>query len=338
MLPSLASGTTATVELLPYLAPSGDDVVVVVVKQRFEVPPQGRPSRIGGAQVNVADVPWDEDAPEKSSVKLPSDLCLGKPATDVIVVGSAMAPGRSKVRQLDVGVRVGKIQKTLRVFGPRVWYKGMAGLTLTSAEPFEGLPLRWEYAWGGRDDSDPKKPIEEPRNPLGRGVTRDPGSLVHGLGPAIEDPDDLISTIRSSPKPAGVGPIGRHFMPRRKYAGTYDEEWRKTRMPLPPTDYDSRFEQVAPVDQIASGHLRGGEPVALTNLCEEGPLAFELPRLAFFVGARLDGKLVEHRTAMDTVVFFPNERAFEMTWRAPVRVPRRAERLDAIQVHEKRIL
>ena len=53
---------------------------------------------------------------------------------------------------------------------------------------------------------------------------------------------------------------------------------------------------------------------------------------------RLDGKLVEHRTAMDTVVLFPNERAFEMTWRAIVPVPRKTYRLEGIQVHEKRIL
>ncbi len=336
MLPPLARATEATVELLPRLAPSGE-IVVVVVKQRFVATPAGKAVRAPGAKVNVVDVPWDEDAPETSSIRLPSDLCVQKPGTDVLVAGSAVAPGRKPVRQLDVALQAGPIRKAVRVYGPRAWYKGVVGLALSAPEPFEELPLRWEHAWGGRDDSDPKKPLEEPRNPLGRGVARDPSKLVHQLGPAIEDLVHPVGAGRS-PAPAGVGPIGRHFMPRRKYAGTYDEAWRKTRMPLPPADFDPRFEQAAPPDQIAPGHLRGGEPVALVNACADGPLAFELPRLAFFVGARVDGAMVEHRTAMDTLVLFPGERAFEMTWRAVVPVPRRAERLAYIQVHEKRIL
>jgi hypothetical protein len=336
--PPLSKATSATVELLPQLAASGEEAIVTVVKQRFQVTQTGGTERVGGAKVNVTDVPWDEDQPETSSIKIPSDLCLHKPATDVIVVGSAVARGGGKVRELDVGLRAGPIKKALRVHGPRVWYRGLVGVALSAPEPFERLPLRWEYAFGGRDESDPKKPLEEPRNPVGRGVARDPASLIGKAGPAIEDIAHLVSTSRSSPPPAGVGPIGRHWMPRRKYAGTYDEDWKKTRMPLPPADFDARFDQVAPPDQIASGYFRGGEPIGLHNLCIDGPLVFELPRLVFFVGSRRDGKLVEHRVAMDTLVLFPNERAFEMTWRASVPVPRQAFRLEAIQVHEKRLL
>ncbi len=127
-------------------------------------------------------------------------------------------------------------------------------------------------------------------------------------------------------------------MPRRKYAGTYDERWKKERMPLPPLDFDYRFNQAAPPDQITATYLRGGEPVLLDNASEEGPMRFALPRLAFSVGARLEGKLHEHRPALDTVVLFPGERALEMTWRALVPVPRQQDRLEGIQVHEKRVL
>jgi hypothetical protein len=84
--------------------------------------------------------------------------------------------------------------------------------------------------------------------------------------------------------------------------------------------------------------LRGGEQVGLHNLCPDGPLVFELPRLAFFVGGWLDGKLVEYRTAMDTLMLLPNEKAFEMTWRATVPVPRPSHRLEGIQVHERKLL
>jgi hypothetical protein len=334
-LPPLSSATDATVELLPLLAPGGGEAIVVVVKQRFRVS-LGKVARAPGAKVNVADVPWDEDAPEKSSVKLASDLCLVKPATDVLVTGAAIAPGGAMVKQLDVTLRVGPLQKMVRVYGPRIWRQGVVGLTLSPPEPFERVELRWENAWGGRDDSDPRKLLEDARNPSGRGLARDPAKLLHQLAPSIEDPSHPLEG--RSPAPAGVGPIGRNFMPRRKYAGTYDEAWKKTRMPLPPHDYDPRFEQVAPPDQIAQGYLRGGETVGIANASAEGPLAFELPRLAFFVGARLDGELLEHRTAMDTLVLYPDQRAFEMTWRAAIAVPRRSRRLESVQVHEKRVL
>lgn len=334
MLPPLERATDATVELFPQLAPSGE-IVVVVVKQRFVRRPSGELARTPGAMVNVVDVPWDEDAPETSSLRLPSDLCVHKPGTDVLVAGSAMAPGRKPVRQLDVALQAGPIRKAVRVHGPRVWYKGVVGLALSAPEPFETLELRWEHAWGGRDDADPKKPLEEPRNPVGRGVARDPAKLVHQLGPAIEDPAHPVGS--RSPAPAGLAPIGRHFMPRRKYAGTYDDAWRRTRMPLPPADFDARFDQAAPPDQIVQGYLRGGEPITVVNASADGPLAFELPRLAFRVVGRVDRAMVEHPVAMDTLVLLPGERAFEMTWRAVVPVPRRAERLESIQVHEKRV-
>src|SRR5262249_44495740 len=151
-LPPLSSATDATVELLPLLAPGGGEAIVAVVKQRFRVSPTGKVGRVAGAEVNVADVPWDEDAPEKSSVKLASDLCLVKPATDVLVTGAAIAPGGARVKQLDLVLRAGAIQKMIRVYGPRVWTRGVMGLALSAPEPFEQVELRWENAWGGRDD------------------------------------------------------------------------------------------------------------------------------------------------------------------------------------------
>src|SRR5690606_1156027 len=121
----------------------------------------GAVSRAGGAEIRIADEPWDPDAPETSSIKYPSDLCLRKPSTDVVVVGSAMAPYRQAVRELDVRVRVGPVQKALRVVGPRAWYRAAVGrMKLTEPQPFESTTLKWEHAWGGADyESDPQRPI-----------------------------------------------------------------------------------------------------------------------------------------------------------------------------------
>ena len=109
-------------------------------------------------------------------------------------------------------------------------------------------------------------------------------------------------------------------------------------MPLPPLDFDERYNQAAPPPMIAPSYLKGGESVELHNLCADGPLAFALPRLAFFVGARTDRGTTEYRPALDTVLLQPNERSFELTWRAAIPWPRPSRRLCAINVYEKMIL
>ncbi len=336
--PELSKRTEAAVELIPQLDKDGSTKVIVVIKQRFSVRPSGKVTMAPGAQVRPVAEPWDPDHPESSSAKWPSDVCLRKPSTDVIVVGNALAPLRQRVTELDVLVRVGPLKRQLRVFGLRVWYRALGGISLTPPQPFEEVPLRWEYAFGGSDVSNPKKPAVEPRNPFGRGMACDPAKLIHQPGPQVEDPADLIHSQRSRPAPAGVGPVAPHVLPRSRYAGTHDGRWEKERMPLPPLDFDDRHNQIAPPELIAPDYLRGGETVQLVNVCADGPLQFELPKRTFGVTSRANGSRVEHRAVLDTVVLEPNARAFELTWRAAVPVPPKARDLAEIQVYEKAYL
>jgi hypothetical protein len=337
--PPLVKATSATVGLIPQLGLDGSIQIVVIIKQLFYVDRRDRVSRLPGAEVRLSDVPWDEEQPETSSVKLPSDVCLRKPSTDVVVAGQAVAAYRPKQTQLDVFVQVGPVKKLLRVFGPRVWSKGLGSLlTPSPPQPFESLSLQWEYAFGGADGSDPKKLLEEPRNPVGCGLARDGDSLLDKPAPRIEDPTDLITTHKTRPAPAGVAPLGRHWAPRRRYVGTTDETWMKERMPLLPHDFDERYNQVATPELITPTYLRGGEPVNIVNMNEQGDLKFDLPRVAFFVGARGDDGLREHRAPLDTVLLLPNRRTFELTWRAAVPLPSPARKLGLIRVHEKEVL
>ncbi|MCC6877025.1 MAG: DUF2169 domain-containing protein [Sandaracinaceae bacterium] len=336
--PPLKQGTSATVQVVPQFDNDGSIAGVVLIKQRFVVSGRGRVSRVDGAEIRIADEPWDPEHPESSSIKYPSDLCLRKPTTDVVVAGAAVA--RAPTPQLDVMVRVGPLQKALRVFGPRAWYKaGVGKLVLTKPEPFTRQDLQWEHAWGGSDyETDPEHPIEEPRNPNGRGLVRDPDALEGQLGPSIEDPQHPIDSHRSRPPPAGVCAIGRHWEPRRKFAGTYDEQWMQERMPLLPLDFDERFNQVAPPWFIAPQPLRGGERVEILNMNEEGPLSFELPKVRFFVGIQTTRGMTESTPQLDTVLLEPGQSQLEMTWRALVKLPRRPNDVHFVQVHEKQFV
>lgn len=338
-LPVLNQSTTATVELQPYFALDGRPVVITIIKQRFVVRANGRRlERVPDAPVHLVDVPWDEDADGPVTARHPAEGGLAKVGTDVVVVGSATLPAGRPAPQIDVSVRVGPVQKQLRVFGPRRWTQRLMGVRPSEPDAFEALPLRWEDAYGGSCMADPDKPVFETRNPLGRGVTSDPETLLGRPVPRIEDPRDPIRTGASRPAPAGVAAIGSDFEPRVGYAGTFDQRWQDERMPLLPLDFDPRHNQVATPDLVCPGFLRGGEPVELVNLHPRGPVVFALPKLAFHVGSSSRQGDAVHRAVLDLVSIEPMTSTLDLVWRAvvPSATGRRAVR--AIQVHEKRFV
>ncbi|MEM9189082.1 MAG: DUF2169 domain-containing protein [Myxococcota bacterium] len=334
-LPPLRRGTRATVGTFYQIGKDGRLHVVVILKQRFGISWNGDPVPIPGAEIRAADELWDENCPEESSIKFASDLCLSKTATDIVVHGSAQARGGATVTELDVFVRVGPVERALKVFGPRTWTKTMGGVILSPPQPFDSLSLRWEYAYGGSDFTDDKKPLQEARNPVGRGLARSADKLADKPGPQIEDPTALLKNHRQSPTPAGLFPVGRHWEPRRSFAGTMDDAWRKERMPIPPFDFDDRFNQIAPLGLIAPGFLRGGEAVEVLGMNEKGALRFVLPRRAYYTGAVTAAGAKEYRNQLDTVVLFPNDEAVELTWRSAIPVRSRIGGIREIQVHDK---
>jgi len=337
-LPELSQRTPATVQLVPTLARDGGELSVVIIKQRFSISPRGMIGRLPGAKVRMVDDPWDPDDP-LSSPRLSSDLCTFKPGTDVVVSGEAVARDARPAPYFDVLMRVGPLEKIVRAYGPRVFYRGVSAIVLTAPEPCERVPLKWELAFGGSDYSNPKKPVYEPRNPIGRGVALDPETLIHKPGPQIEDPRQPIEGPRGRPVPAGLAPIPPQFEPRSKFCGTMDDRWQMERMPLPPLDFDDRHNHIAPADQIVPGFLRGGEPFQLANLSTDGILHGQLPRIVFAAIAVNDARQTgEFRPVLDTVVFEPNSAHMELTWRAAVPVGRHQHAVREIHVFEKEIV
>ncbi|AUX42161.1 hypothetical protein SOCE26_035880 [Sorangium cellulosum] len=303
--------------------------LVTIVKASFELQDDGAlelapPERARG--VRLADLPWEKDRPE--SIAYPADVCLFKPGTDVLFVAKAYAPNRKAVPSFDVRVEVGPLRKSLVVFGRRLWVEKGDGLTTPA--PIQEIDMRYDYAWGGTDDEDPAALVEEPRNPIGMGVTRNPASLTHRPAPNIEDPAYPLRTAKIPPPPAGIGPIGRHWEPRRRYAGTYDQTWKELRAPLLPEDFDDRHHLCASPGLIADPPLAGGEPVRTLNLTPEGALSFDLPKvklaIEFHVKGREPAAFAPHldTVLVDLYAAGPDKPvAVEMVWRAHVKAPRR---------------
>ncbi|HZO13841.1 MAG TPA: DUF2169 domain-containing protein [Polyangiaceae bacterium] len=336
MQPSVDNRTDFVVHPQLLLDRDGEKLAAIV-KASFELAPGDDTLELApllrARGVRLADIPWGK--PDESSIAYPADVCLRKPGTDVIVVACAHAPGGRPVPAFDVRVEVGSLAKSLRVHGLRVWREGGGGLT--KARPATEVELRYENAWGGYDDSDPAKIVEEPRNPIGRGKVRDASSLVDQPAPQIEDAAHPITSSRYDGPPGGVGAIGRHWEPRRKYAGTYDAGWLETRCPLPPDDLDDRFQLCAAPGLSAAKPLRGGEQVALLNMLPSGAMRFTLPRvpleISFVVPGRDPARFVPH---LDTVLIDllatsgDKPPAVEMVWRACVKAPRRVTEATVI--------
>jgi len=104
----------------------------------------------------VSDSPAYRGDPACSSLWFDVDVAPEKPTTDVVVLGTAYAPGGRPVKELPVGLRIGNLAKDLLVRGTRVYPKGMTGVTSSAPAPFVSRPIVCEEAFGGGALSDPQ--------------------------------------------------------------------------------------------------------------------------------------------------------------------------------------
>jgi len=294
-------------------------VVVLIVKATFGFDSSGV-LRLADEQipVNVSGERWSDA--EASSYKYEPETALCKLSTDVALIGHARPP-HGGVKQIDVTLKVGPVQKTARVTGSRYWVWTKYGVVMSSAADLRTVPLTWENAFGGRDEarSTPACEVLEPRNPVGTGfgtpLTKE-GDRVRL--PNIEDPNQLIDRYGASVAPTGFGFTSPNWAPRAGFAGTYDDHWAKTRKPLLPVDFDRRFFNGAAPGLVASGYLRGDEDVVVLNASPTPQLAFRLPgvpppRCRVVVRGSQDTELM---TNLDTVIVNADEQQLILLWRA----------------------
>ena len=305
---------------------AGYEHVVVVVKGTFTLPRSGQQAKLADEQAPLVDADLFTGEPGRSATLVECDYVLDKPYCDVLLNGSAYAPGGRSAERIAVGLQVGALRKSFAVWGNRQWRASGVGYAPSAPEPFTRLPISYDNAFGGTDERmrDPAQVRSYLPNPVGRGWHHHVYSELV-IGAPVSNTEEIRDPVRSPAgryRPMALGPIGRGWPSRIVHAGTYDQDWIDKVFPFLPANFDSRYFQCAPEDQQLP-HLQGGEPVALINLTEDGRREFALPSVEMpivFFHRRTDR--VETNGTLDTLLFEPDAERFSMVWRASLKLQR----------------
>lgn len=305
---------------LPSMSRDDEQLTLLVVSGRFVLPPAGvRTVAAPALALEQGEVPLADEhtaVPEASSLRREGQAVYTRPGTDVYLVGHAWAPGGRPATRSVVALGVGPCQKGAVVFGDRVWSQGMT-VGPGRPQPFTKLPLLYERCFGGAiERATGALALASEHNPVGRGLFANERDAVGQLMPNFEDPTALLDSPSQRPRPCGFGPVARHWRPRRDFAGTYDQLWMDSRLPLWPKDMDERFFLAAAPGLQARPHLRGGEAVRVVGMHPDGDFVLALPRLRLRARFEQGKGSVRRPLVLDAVEIDTDAGTLTMTWRA----------------------
>ena len=115
----------------------GAEVWLVAVKGTFSINPDGS-LQLAEEQEEVNIAPKFRGDPETSSLLHETDLPHLKKNTDILIEGHAYAPGGRPTTKVDVGFKIGKIKKTLRVTGDRIWKNSFLDVSISRCNASTG--------------------------------------------------------------------------------------------------------------------------------------------------------------------------------------------------------
>lgn len=322
-------------ELTGTFETSAHEAVVVAAKATFELPREP-----DGACVLAEDqVPLffaDEFGadPETDATVYENDFAPFKPRCDVLARGPAVAPNGRPATELAVGIRLGNWSKSFAVHGSRIWLRGATGYRVSDKRPFTRQDIGYDHAFGGTDPdpSDPSRAATFERNPCGVGFYP---LRPDREGLALPNTSELrreITDHLGPHDPMAFGPLGRSWLPRRTFAGTYDEAWLEHRMPFLPNDFDARYHQAAAPDQQVP-YPNGGERLEIVHLSAVPRIRTHLPRAQVLMTfQRKSGRATQKVANLDTVLLMPDTFRLCLTWRAKLVCERDLFEIDSIVV------
>ena len=341
------ANSNGVVEIVPGKNDRGEHVFSVVVKRTYRISHGNVVKRCAADhELRKIDEYYEHGDPEWATVQYESELAPYKPSVDVVVIGKAYATGGGSTSQMTVTVRVADREKSILVFGDRdCHYRENASPVFSDPMPFTEMEIRYERAYGGRDEkSITEIPFFYPRNYMGTGTAlRNIKEVIEGLVlPNLEDPDDRLTPERiilgepqhwpNQPLPQGFGWFQRTWYPRSCFVGSYPAfvdvgtVTTEERLGLLPKNhialakqfrlpsFDARFNNGASFGMSFS-HLQGDETISLSGLSPDGLLKFSLPGETPEI--LLDIGLGEQQlqARLDTVSIRPDDLEVDLIWR-----------------------
>ncbi|MFO0547012.1 MAG: DUF2169 domain-containing protein [Polyangiaceae bacterium] len=309
-VPTLTDAPLVVATLAWQLKPP-QDVLIVIVKATFDLVQGAAATLRAEPEMPTGDLFADDEVDKELLVA--SDFALFKPEVDVIVRGTAYAPGgQSTAMQISLRISgaAGTLDHAVAVFGDRMWTRSPLGLVPTAPAAFDKIPLGYGRAFGGPEFAG---------NPHGVGHRGAPGPDGARRLPNFEKVGDLIKAPTDTPAPAGLGALHPMWRTRAALLGSYDAAWFRTRWPYFPDDFDYRYYQAAPPSQRLR-KVDGDEAYELVGLHpKHGALAGKLggvrARAFAHRTAEAGGNLTEINLRIDTVTFSPDDNAVHVVWR-----------------------
>ncbi|HEY4122786.1 MAG TPA: DUF2169 domain-containing protein, partial [Byssovorax sp.] len=316
--PTTLGAAVSTWQLTPQ-----QDVMSVLVKGTFDLVHGDAATLRDESDLPTGDVHADDD-PQLTLVYA-SDFAVVKPRVDVVLTGSAYAPGKSSPRArvtFRFGAKERGFTRSIDVVGDRAWKRAAIAIAPGDPAPFEVMPLVYDRAFGGPSHA---------ANPLGTGIGGTPP-------PNLEDPARPISSPSDAPPPACFAPIPQLFRERWSKLGTFDAAWLASRWPYFPADFDATYFQSAPRAQQLE-RVDGAEAFEILGMrAEQAPISGALPglRVRVFALTRPDhgARFFEIPMRIDTVAFDADELKVNLVWRGLLdTIDDEAREIEALFVH-----
>jgi hypothetical protein len=248
-----------------------------------------------------------------------------KQGGEILCYGTAhLAEEQLSVIQTKIGLRRGEEDywtKALRVSGKRSWQRSL--LSTSPSEPEfleEPLPLRYEYAYGGKDLRNDERGYEA--NPSGVGFSQTSRQHKDLQVPQIEIGPDFLSSLTQRPTPAGYGPLALHWTPRADLSPKIDEDALALGLCPFAEDLAENFYNAAPEDQRFEQPFSAKETLFLQGLIPGADpqgvviqLPGETPEACLVVSEREQHQL---KLTCDTLVVKGDEQEIHLLWRCSI--------------------
>lgn len=239
-------------------------------------------------------------------VTLPSDGAFGKAALDVLVIGSAFAPGGVPVDAMLAGLTIDEHRLAVGVIGDRVWQRSRKhGFAASDPVPFVEMPLVWSRSFGGRARVQGTE-LPHVDNPDGRGFVLDLDAAEGVSLPNIEDPAALVRVPLDQPSTISFCPlpVANSFIAELLEGVDTETGEGLTR---------EIFNVAVPKHRLPA--YPSGALVELVNLTPRPVRPFRLPALQVVAEVSVGGRRYEFAGEVDTLCFLPSRGELVVTHR-----------------------